>query len=274
MAITINTNVTSLVAQRNLNNVQDSLNTSMRRLSSGLRINRAKDDAAGLAISRLMEKKIRGLEQGVRNANDGISLVQSTEGSIVEVENNLQRMRELALQASNGTYTAADRSSLQTEFSALRAEIDRVAATAEFNGFKLLNGSNSSLDIQVGPDNTANDRISVNLKNVKASALSISGNSITAASAAQAAVTALDSAISSVSKARAQLGADEARLTTAVAGNLNMAENLAGAKSRIMDVDFATETANLAQNNILVQAGAAMLSQANGIPGLALQLLG
>lgn len=274
MAITINTNVTSLVAQRNLNSVQDSLNNSMRRLSSGLRINRAKDDAAGLAISRLMEKKIRGLEQGVRNANDGISLIQTAEGSLIEVGNNLQRMRELSLQASNGTYTAADRSALQTEFSALRAEIDRVANTAEFNGFKLMNGSSSSLDIQVGPDNSANDRIKISLKDVNSSALGISGNSITAASAAQAAVTKLDTAISSVSKARAQLGADEARLTTAVAGNMNMAENLAGAKSRILDVDFAKETATLAKNSILVQAGASMLSQANQIPSLALQLLG
>lgn len=273
MALTINTNVTSMIAQRNLNSAQDNLSESMRRLSSGMRINRARDDAAGLAISRIMTKKIIGYQQGNRNANDGISLVQTTEGAMSEIENNLQRMRELAIQSANGTYVASDRSAMQTEFSALRAEVDRVANTAEFNGFKLLNGTNSSLNIQVGPDNTTNDRINVKLVDVNVSALSISGNSITSAGVAQTAIASLDTAITAVTKARASLGASESNILTAIQTNLSLSENLTAARSRIVDADFAHETASMNKYNVLAQAGTAMVAQANSLPSLALQLL-
>ncbi len=274
MAITINTNVTSLTAQKNLNANQSSLAQSMERLSSGLRINRAKDDAAGLAISRQMDKQIRGLNQGMRNASDGISVIQQTEGTLSEIEANLQRMNELATQASNATYSAANRSSMQLEFSALRAEVDRTAAKADFNGYQLADGTNSTMNIQVGFADTANDRISIQLTNAKASALGISAATITSAAGAQAALTTLSSAIDTITSARAQLGADESRLETAVNSNVNTVENLTAAKSRITDVDFAEEVSNMAKANVLTQAGTSMLAQANTLPQMALSLLG
>lgn len=274
MAVTINTNVTSMIAQRKLGNAQDSLTKSMERLSSGLRINRAKDDAAGLAISKLMDKQISGLHQGVRNANDGISVIQTTEGVLEEVGNNLERMRELAVQASNGSYDASNRSSLQLEFSALRAEVDRVADTAEFNGYKIADGSNASMVIQVGANNTANDRITIQLTSAKASGLGVSaGVTLTSAAGAQAALDFVDTAISTITSARAQLGADESRLETAVQSNLNSADNLSAANSRIKDVDFAEEVSNMAMSSVLSQAGTSMLSQANTLPQVALSLL-
>ncbi len=273
MAMTINTNVASMIAQRNLDKAQSLLSASMRRLSSGLRINSAKDDAAGLAISTIMTKKIIGYQQGNRNANDGISLVQTTEGAMSEIENNLQRMRELAVQSANGTYVASDRSTLQTEFSALVLEVDRVANTAEFNGFKLLNGSSSSLNIQVGPDNSSNDRINVKLVDVNGSALGLQSTDVTSAGSAQSAITSLDAAITTVTKARAQLGASESNLLTAIQTNMSMAESLTAARSRILDADFAAETAEMTKSNVLVQAGTAMVAQANALPNLALQLL-
>ncbi len=274
MAVTINTNVTSLVTQRNLNNAQADLNKSMERLASGLRINRAKDDAAGMAISKLMDKKISGLNQGVRNANDGVSVIQTTEGALEEIGNNLQRMRELAVQASNGSYDAANRSALQLEFSALRAEVDRVADTAEFNGYQIADGSNTSMVIQVGANNTTDDRITISLTSANASSLGVSsGVTLTSAAGAQAALDFVDTAISTVSSARAQLGSDEARLETAIQSNMNSAENLTAANSRIKDVDFADEVSRMAMSSVLSQAGTAMLSQANTLPQVALSLL-
>lgn len=275
MAVTINTNIASFVAQRNLNKAQGSLGAAMERLSSGLRINRAKDDAAGLAISKLMEKQVAGLNQGSRNANDGISLIQTTENAMEMIGNNLQRMRELAVQASTETYTAANRSALQLEFAALRSEIDRLGSTAEFNGIKLANGSNSTVSIQVGPDNTSLNRLSVSLTSATASALGVSsGATLTSAAGAQTALDLLDTAIDTVSDTRAQLGADQARLETAIQGNTSRADSLTAANSRIKDADFAAEVSSMSRANILTQAGTAMVSQANSLPQIALQLLG
>lgn len=274
MSVTINTNVASLVAQRKLGNAQSNMSRSMERLSSGLRINRAKDDAAGLAISKLMEKQINALHQGVRNANDGVSVIQTTEGSLEEIGNNLQRMRELATQASSGSYVAANRSSMQLEFSKLRSEIDRAADTVNFNGYQLADGTNTSMTIQVGVNNTANDRISISLTSAKASALGVSaGVTLTSAAGAQGALGFLDAAIDTISSARAQLGADEARLETAIESNLNIAENLVAANSRIKDVDFAEEVSEMTKFSVLSQASTAMLSQANQMPQVALSLL-
>ena len=274
MSVTINTNVTSMVVQRKLGKAQDALSKSMERLASGLRINRAKDDAAGMAVSKLMDKQISGLMQGVRNANDGISVIQVTESTLEEIGNNLQRMRELAAQSANGSYDSQNRSAMQLEFSALRAEIDRVADTAEFNGYKIADGSNSSMVIQVGANNTANDRISIKMTSAKASALGISaGVTLSSSSSAQSALDSIDSAINTLSAARAKLGADESRLSTAIESNLNTAENLMAANSRIKDVDFAEEVSTMATNSVLSQAGTAMLSQANTLPQVALSLL-
>ena len=274
MSVTINTNVTSMVAQRKLGKAQDALSKSMERLASGLRINRAKDDAAGMAVSKLMDKQISGLMQGVRNANDGISVIQVTESTLEEIGNNLQRMRELAAQSANGSYDSQNRSAMQLEFSALRAEIDRVADTAEFNGYKIADGSNSSMVIQVGANNTANDRISIKMTSAKASVLGISaGVTLSSSSSAQSALDSIDSAINTLSAARAKLGADESRLSTAIESNLNTAENLMAANSRIKDVDFAEEVSTMATNSVLSQAGTAMLSQANTLPQVALSLL-
>lgn len=274
MAITINTNVSSMVAQRKLNSAQADLSKSMERLASGLRINRAKDDAAGMAISKIMDKKISGLNQGIRNANDGISVIQSTEGTLEEIGNNLQRMRELSVQASNGSYDAANRSALQLEFSALRSEIDRVADTAEFNGYQIADGSNTSMVIQVGANNTANDRITISLTSANASALGVSaGTTLTSAAGAQASLDLIDTAMNTLSAARAQLGADESRLETAIQSNMNSSENLTAANSRIKDVDFAAEVSEMAMSSVLSQAGTAMLSQANTLPQMALSLL-
>lgn len=273
MAITINTNITSLSAQRHLSAAQSDLSRSMERLASGLRINRAKDDAAGMSISLGLTKQVSGLLQSNRNANDGVSVIQTTEGALNEITNNLQRMRDLAVQASSGSYSDANRSALQIEFSSLRAEIDRVSNNSEFNGFKLADGSQSSMSIQVGGNNNADNRITIKMINTKSSALGISAATIASAGGAQNALDSLDTAISSVSSARAVLGTSEGRLATAMQSNLYTIENLTGANSRIKDVDFAEEVSNMARENVLVQAGTAMLAQANTIPNTAMQLL-
>lgn len=195
------------------------------------------------------------------------------EAALVEVGSNLQRMHELAIQSANGVYVAADRSAMMVEFSALRSEIDRAANTAEFNGFKLLDGTTSSFAIQVGDGNTANDKITITLTDANVSALGISAMSIMTASGAGSSISLLNSAIKTVSRNRASFGAFESRLETAIQNNLHQAENLDAAKSRIKDVDFASETAKLAKFNILSQASTTMLAQANSLPQLALSLL-
>ncbi|MEE9343527.1 MAG: flagellin [Gammaproteobacteria bacterium] len=276
MAITVNTNVASLNAQRNLTNSQSSLNTSLQRLSSGLRVNSAKDDAAGLAIAERMNAQVRGLTVGIRNANDGISMAQTAEGALGSVTESLQRMRELAVQSSNATNSTTDRASLDAEYQALATEISRVVASADFNGTKILAGDAGAQTFQVGANNTANDRISVTTTDMSAdTALSgaINGSVSTDAATAQSAIGFIDTALDKVNSERATLGAAQSRMETAIRSLDTARENTAAARGRIIDADFAVETANLTRSQILQQAGTAMLSQANALPQSALALL-
>jgi flagellin len=384
MAQVIGTNVSSLNAQRNLNTSQAALQTSLQRLSSGMRINSAKDDAAGLAISQRFTAQINGSDQAARNANDGISLAQTAEGSLSATTDNLQRIRQLAVQSANATNSASDRAALQTEVGQLKSEIDRVGNSASFNGVALLNGSNSSFVFQIGANTTANDTISVSgLPNATLSGLSsvtaattassaVSGLSLTAVAGgstdfiningtdigaigaastasqrssdvinainavsnttgvnafldsstnqitlssaatitvtsggtgttgggfaasvtataatttglgsldvstfagAQLAIKQVDSALGQINTARATLGAVQSRFTSVVSNLQTTSENLSASRSRIQDTDFAAETANLTKNQILQQAGTAMLAQANSLPNNVLSLL-
>jgi flagellin len=384
MSQVIGTNVSSLNAQRNLNTSQAGLQTSLQRLSSGMRINSAKDDAAGLAISQRFTAQINGSDQAARNANDGISLAQTAEGSLAATTDNLQRIRQLAVQSANATNSASDRAALQTEVGQLKSEIDRVGNSASFNGVALLNGSNSSFVFQVGANTTSNDTISVSgLPNATLSGLSsvtaattassaVSGLTLTAVaggatdfikingtdigalgvastaaqrssdvinainavsnttgvnafldtttnqitlssaasitvtsggtgttgggfaasvtatattttglgsldvstfSGAQLAIKQIDSALGQINTARATLGAVQSRFTSVVSNLQTTSENLSASRSRIQDTDFAAETANLTKNQILQQAGTAMLAQANSLPNNVLSLL-
>jgi flagellin len=283
MALTINTNIGSLNAQRNLGKSQASLANSMQRLSSGLRINSAKDDAAGLAISDRMTSQIRGMNQAARNANDGISMAQTAEGALGEVTNILQRMRELSVQSANASNSSADRSSLNSEFSQLKEEIDRIADTTQFNGKTLLDGtfkSGSAAVFQVGAN--ANQTISIaignsggaNISALGSGAVNVSAVGISTAAHAQSSITVLDLAISDVDTMRGALGAVQNRFESTIANLNNVSENLSAARSRILDADIAQETSNMTKMNILQQAGVSILSQANQTPQLALSLLG
>ncbi len=279
MALTINTNVASLNAQRNLGSSQGALNTSMQRLSSGLRINSAKDDAAGLAISDRMTSQIRGLNQAVRNANDGISLAQTAEGALDETTNLLQRMRELAVQSANDTNTTSDRASLNQEFQSLVDEIDRIAETTTFNGKVLLSGGYSAIAnaavFQVGAN--AGETISVTIGRATASALGddvrMDAASVGTRGAASVAIANIDKAIEQVDTVRGGLGAVQNRFESTIANLSNVSENLSAARSRILDADIAQETSNMTKQNILQQAGVSVLAQANQAPQLALSLL-
>jgi flagellin len=251
-----------------------SMQTSLERLSSGLRINRAKDDAAGLAISERLTSQIRGLDQAVRNANDGISLLQTAEGALGEIENALQRMRELAVQAKNGTYNGSDRDSLDDEFNALATEITRITDVTEFNNINLL-GQASTPDLQVGWENGTANIITVTLVDVNAATGvgSAVGAHVSTVALASTALTAVDAAIQTISDQRADFGALQNRLESAVRNMDNVIENQSAARSRILDADFARETANLTRTQILQQAGTAMLAQANALPQNVLSLL-
>ena len=274
MSLYVNTNVSSLNAQRQLSNVGNQLSTSFERLSSGFRINRAADDAAGLQITDRMTSQIQGLNQAVRNANDGISLAQTAEGAMQEITNSLQRIRQLAVQSQNGINTSADRTALQTEVSALKAEISRIGDTTQFGGLDLLTGGFSAAFL-VGAN--GGQTISVNLSRsggFGASGLSIGSLSVATAADASAALTSIDAAISSIGGARADLGALQNRFQSTIRNLSNISENVSGARSRIRDTDFAAETAELTRNQIIQQASSTVLSQANQRPQAALQLLG
>lgn len=277
MALSINTNVASMTAQRNLSSTQGSLNTSLQRLSSGLRVNSAKDDAAGMFSIERMTADIRGLNQAVRNAQDGISLAQTGEGAMSQVQSALQRIREIAVQSSNAT--VEDRTGLQAEVNQLTQELSRIVTTTEFNGSKLLDGSVSSLVFQIGADGAASNQISVsgvNLTSITGYAADLTATgtvNVSTAAAASAAIASVDTAINSVSTNRATFGAIQNRFEAVVVNLTNYSENLSGARGRIQDADFAMETANLSRAQILQQAGTAMLAQANTLPQAALALL-
>lgn len=276
MALFIQTNVSSMEAQKNLGYNQRALQVSFNRLSSGFRINSAKDDAAGLAISESLKSQVRSFTVAERNASDGISMAQTAEGALGEVHNILGRMRELAVQASNGSLTSADRGFLQTEFSSLQSEIARIQGSAKFNGRQLVGSTAETITLQVGLANTASDQIAVvlggvSLATIAGSTVSVSG---TAASSALSALSTIDTAIGNVSTARSSFGAAMNRLEVAQGNIQTMRLNLSAANSRIRDVDVATETAQLSRNQVLSQAGVSVLAQANGLPQLALSLMG
>lgn len=269
MAQTINTNIMSLTAQRNLSKSQGVMATAIERLSSGLRVNTAVDDAAGLAIAERMNAQVKGMYVAIRNANDGISLAQTAEGGLNEIGNMLQRMRELAVQSANGTNSVSDRTNLQLEFAALNGEITRIAEVTQFNGLKVLGSDAGNFEFQVGAN--SGEVMSITTTSISSMTASIGGSTATAANAA---MTAIDTLIDTVTSARATYGASQSRFTSAIANLQIGIENQAAARGRIVDADFAVETANLTRAQILQQAGSAMVSQANQAPQSVLSLLG
>ncbi len=281
MTLSIKTNLASLNAQRSLAKTNSSLSTSLSKLSSGLRVRSAADDAAGLAISEKMKAQIRSMKQAERNANDGISLIQTADGALDEVHGIMQRLRELAVQSANGTYTSDDRSYLNNEFSQLVSEVSRIAKTTEFNGQNLLDGSlasTNSVKFQVGIENTANDRISIAIDAMTGGALGTTATGLNAASIstvtkALSTIDVIDSAIDQISSQRSSLGAVQNRLSVTVSNLASYRENLSAANSQIRDVDVAEETANMTRLQILMQAGVSVLAQANQMPSVAMALI-
>ncbi len=277
MGLRVNSNVASINAQRNLANSTGALQKSLQRLSSGLRITRAADDAAGLAISEGFRSDIRSIGQAQRNANDGISLLQIGEGALNEVSGILVRQRELAIQAANGTLGDAERNTINNEFQDLTDEINRIAAVTEFNGTTIL-ASGASTTFQIGVNNTANDRITVDSVDARASSIGLGSGSgvatVSTVAAAQASLSAIDAAISEVASLRASFGTVQNRLESSIRSLAVAQENTTAAESRIRDVDFANETAELTRNQVLQQAGISVLSQANVSTQSALSLLG
>ncbi len=277
MALSMNTNPTSLNAQRNLNTAQTKLSSNLARLSSGLRINQASDDAAGLGISEKMRAQVRGLAQASRNANDGVSMAQVAEGAMNEQAGILTRLRELAVQAANGTLsdTAVERSYISTEATQAIAELDRISAVTDFNGVKMLGADAGTLTMQVGTSSDVNDRIDMTFTETDSATL-FGGATLdySTAAAARTSLDAIDTAISTLSTSRAAVGSSQNRLVITM-NNLSVArENISAAESRIRDVDVAEETAAMTRNQILSQAGVSVLAQANQLPSAALKLLG
>jgi flagellin len=276
MAISVVTNVASLRAQSNLNKTSNAMAGHIEKLSSGLRINRAGDDAAGSAISSQLTAQEQGLKQASRNANDGVSLIQTAEGALNEMTGMVQRMRELAVQASNeGTMDATERGYLDQEFQLFESELDRVVNVTEYNGQKLVDGSVSTgVSFQVGMNNTGNDRISISIANSGSTSLGLNDETLTSSTGAQAAIAALDTALQTINTSRGTLGATQNRLEATMSNLSIMHENTASANSRIKDVDVAEESAAFTRSQILSQAGTSMLAQANSLPQSALSLIG
>jgi len=289
MAQVVATNFSSLNAQSQLNKTNYGLHTSLQRLSSGLRINSAKDDAAGLAVSERFTAQIRGFNQASRNAADAISMAQTAEGALGEMTSNVQRIRELAVQSRNGTYSSTDRAALNTEVTQLKAELVRIAQNTKFNEVNVFNGGtaagNSTTVFQIGANNTANDRISIGIQQMaidtdfKALAGSTTGadaggGTVSTAAKADAMITLADNLLKTINTERANLGAVQNRFESVIRNADTVAGNLSDSRSRIRDTDFAAETANLTKMQILQQAGISVLSQANSMPQSALSLLG
>jgi flagellin len=278
MTISVNTNLFSLNAQRKLSQSQSSLSTSMQRLSSGLRINSAADDAAGLAISQRMSAQVRGMNVAIRNANDGISLAQTADGALSSVGDSLQRMRELAVQSRNSTNSDSDKESLDLEFKQLSSEIGRVLGGTTFNGKAILGSDAGTLTFQVGANVTTNDSIDIATTDLTADAkiTTVTGASIGSAADATAiatVITNIDAAIDDINSQRATFGASQNRFNSVVSNLQTSVENQSAASSRITDADFAAETANMSRAQILQQAGTAMVAQANQLPQSVLRLL-
>ncbi len=277
MGLRINTNTPSLSAQRSLSMTNQRMNDNLRKLSSGERITRASDDAAGLAISENLKAQIRGNRQAKRNANDAISMIQTAEGGLSEISSIVIRLRELAVQAASDTVGDTERSFSDIEFQQLKEEIDRISKSSEFNGIQLLDGTGGMLEFQVG---VHNDPILDRLRydgtkaNTTLVSLGLSGEAVSTKEGAQTTLAKLDDALVQINGVRAELGATQNRLSSTINNLAVSDENLSAAKSRIRDVDVAAETADLARNNILVQAGTSVLSQANQAPNMALKLIG
>ncbi len=281
MPQTINTNLNSLNAQRNLNTSQMSLSVSMQRLSSGLRVNSAKDDAAGLAIAERMNAQVKGMNVAARNANDGISLAQTAEGALGKVSDSLQRMRELAVQSRNASNSSSDKESLNKEFQQLSAEIKRVLSATTFNGKDILASGAGALNFQIGANTTINDLITISTANMltDASITAVTAATVSIGSAAntdaiKTVIDSIDGALDKINSERAVYGATQSRFDAIISNLQVAAENQTAARSRIMDADFAVETANLSRAQILQQAGNAMVAQANQLPQQVLKLLG
>ena len=275
MGLRVNTNIASLTAQRNLSVATGRLQGNYARLASGLRIAVAADDAAGLAISERMRSQIRSYGVASRNAMDGVSLAQTAEGALNEVSGILNRLRELSMQAANGTLSASDRTTLDTEFTQLKTEIDRISSTTVFNGINLLDGSGSTgIPIQIGiQDSVTNDVINVTLGSTSQADLGITATDVLTISNAQSSLAAIDTAIETVNSARGTLGAQQNRMESALRSIQVQRENLSASESRIRDVDVAEETADLTRNSIMQQAATTILTQANVQPQIALTLL-
>ncbi len=269
MALVVNSNISSLNAQRQLSNSTNELSTSYERLSSGKRINSAKDDAAGLQIASRLTAQVNGLNQASRNANDGISLAQTAEGALDEYTNTLQRMRTLAVQSSNGSNTTADRNALNAEYTELENELVRIASQTSFGGVDLLNGTYTA-SFQVGAD--AAQIIEISISTNFATTVGLAGGVDTFTNA-QAAINKMDSALAEVTSVRADLGAKQNRFSSVIRSNDNTAQNVSASRSRIEDADYAKESAQLARNSVLQQASSSMLAQANQQPQIALSLL-
>ncbi|MBV7522930.1 Flagellin [compost metagenome] len=279
MALTVNTNVTSLNVQKNLNRASDALSTSMTRLSSGLKINSAKDDAAGLQIATRMTSQIRGQTMAIKNANDGISIAQTAEGAMQEQTNILQRMRELAVQSRNSSNSDTDRDALNTEFAQMSDELTRIANSTQLNGKDLLKAA-TTMTFQVGSNTGPENQIDIKLADLTAATLSVDSGSIaisgddTAIQAAfLGAVDAIDAALKTINTTRADLGAAQNRLTSTISNLQNINENASAALGRVQDTDFAAETAQLTKQQTLQQASTAILAQANQLPSAVLKLL-
>ncbi|MBV7568666.1 flagellin domain-containing protein [Pseudomonas sp. PDM27] len=282
MALTVNTNTTSLGVQKNLNRATDALSTSMQRLSSGLKINSAKDDAAGLQIATRMAAQIRGGTQAIQNANDGISVAQTAEGALQASTDILQRMRELAVKARNGTNSTADQTATNSEFAQMSDEITRISASTNLNGKNLLDGSAGTMQLQVGANTGSANRIDLVLSSkFDAVSLSVGSGTVVLTGATSAtlsanidnAITAIDAALASINATRANLGASQNRLTSTISNLQNIVENTTAAQGRVQDTDFAAETANLTKQQTLQQASTSVLAQANQLPSAVLKLL-
>ncbi|BBN90411.1 flagellin N-terminal helical domain-containing protein [Azospira sp. I09] len=283
MALIVNTNIASLNAQRNLSTSNAALSLSLQRLSSGLRVNSAKDDAAGMAVAESITSGVRGNTQAIRNANDGISVGQTAEGALGQIANNLQRIREISVQAANGSISDSNRSQLQKEVDQLTQEISRIVQTTEFNGTKLLSGA-ATITFQIGYSGSADNQVSISTTdlaqagsaglNAFSGSLTATGTiNVTTSGGASAALSQLDADIAQVANLRSTYGAVQNRFEAVISNLQNYVENLTASRSRIMDADFASESAQLTRNQILQQAGTAILAQANTVPQQALTLL-
>ena len=272
MALVVNSNIQSLNSQRQLQNSTNSLATNFERLSSGKRINSAKDDAAGLQISNRLTAQINGLNQASRNANDGVSLSQTAEGALDEYTNTLQRMRTLAVQSANGSNSQADRTALNAEFTELETELTRISDQTSFAGENLLNGTYTGKDFQIGADGGQKITISI-AQDFDAVSILTTSTDISSATAASTAIGLIDDALVSVNTVRADLGAKQNRFASIIRSNDNTAQNLSASRSRIEDTDYASESAALAKSSVLQQAASSMLAQANQQPQIALSLL-